>query len=104
MPHRGMPERLAMTHPSRDAVLYRMIMPDHLCPYGLKAKALLERHGYRVEDRPLRTPAETQAFKAEQGVATTPQAFIDGVRIGGYDDLRRHFGRRVRDPKATSYT
>jgi hypothetical protein len=37
-------------------------------------------------------------------VATTPQAFIGGRRIGGYDDLRRHFGLKVRDPKALTYT
>ncbi|HZH45419.1 MAG TPA: glutaredoxin, partial [Roseococcus sp.] len=28
---------------------------------------------------------------------------IEGERIGGYDDLRRHLGKRVTDPKATSY-
>ena len=26
------------------------------------------------------------------------------MRIGGYDDLRRHFVLKVRDPKATTYT
>ena len=35
--------------------------------------------------------------------ATTPQTFIDGARIGGYDDLRRHFGLAVSDPDAVSY-
>ena len=42
-------------------------------------------------------------LQAEHGVATTPQTFIGGARIGGYDDLRRHFGKKVADPKATSY-
>lgn len=32
---------------ARKAVLYRMVMPKHLCPYGLKAKDLLERQGSR---------------------------------------------------------
>ena len=32
---------------------------------------------------------KTDRFKAEHGVQTTPQTFIDGVRIGGHDDLRR---------------
>ena len=36
-------------------------------------------------------------------MATTPQIFIGGERIGGYDDLRRFLGKRVADPKATSY-
>ncbi len=86
------------------AVLHRMVMPDHICPYGLKAKALLERRGYRVEDHWLRTREETDAFKAEHDVKTTPQAFIDGKRIGGYDDLRRHFGLHVPEKGETSYT
>lgn len=86
------------------AVLHRMALPDHLCPYGLKARALLRRHGYRVEDHLLRTREETDAFKAAHGVQTTPQAFIGGERIGGYDDLRRFFGRNAPDPKATTYT
>ncbi|ALC10372.1 MauE/DoxX family redox-associated membrane protein [Sphingopyxis sp. 113P3] len=87
----------------KQAILYRMVMPDHICPYGLKAKHLLKSRGFTVDDRWLTTREETDAFKAEQGVKTTPQTFIDGVRIGGYDDLRRHFGLKVADPDATSY-
>ncbi|MBT0671750.1 glutaredoxin family protein [Novosphingobium profundi] len=86
------------------ATLYRMVMPEHVCPYGLKAKHLLETQGYEVDDRWLKTRAETDAFKAEHDVKTTPQTFIDGRRVGGYDDLRRFFGKSVPDPDATSYT
>ncbi|MFZ5726768.1 glutaredoxin family protein [Sphingopyxis sp. FD7] len=89
---------------TKQAILHRMVMPGHICPYGLKAKYLLERRGYRVDDRWLTTREETDAFKAAHGVQTTPQTFIDGERIGGYDDLRRHFGLKVADPDATSYT
>lgn len=85
------------------ASLYRMVMPGHICPYGLKSKALLERKDFAVEDHWLRTRAETDAFKAEHGVATTPQTFIEGHRIGGHDDLRRHFGLHVREKGETSY-
>jgi glutaredoxin len=80
-----------------------MVMDKHVCPYGLKAKYLLERQGYRVEDHWLRTREETDAFKAEHGVRTTPQTFIGGERVGGYDDLRRFFGKTVADPKAVTY-
>jgi len=89
---------------TKQAILHRMVMKDHICPYGLKAKHLLKSRGFAVDDRWLTTRAETDAFKAEHGVKTTPQTFIDGVRIGGYDDLRRHFGLKVADPDATSYT
>ncbi|QNO27284.1 glutaredoxin [Sphingopyxis sp. OPL5] len=88
---------------TRQATLYRMVMPGHTCPYGLKAKYLLERKGFTVDDRWLTTREAVDAFKAEHGVKTTPQTFIDGERIGGHDDLRRHFGLRVRDPDAVSY-
>lgn len=88
----------------KEAKLYRMVMPDHICPYGLKSRHLLRSKGFEVEDHWLTTRAETDAFKAEHGVKTTPQTFIDGKRIGGHDDLRRLFGLRVADPEATSYT
>ncbi len=87
----------------RRASLYRMVMPDHVCPYGLKARDLLRRQGYAVDDHLLTTREETEAFKAEHGVETTPQTFISGERIGGYDDLRRHFGKAVPEAGATSY-
>lgn len=87
----------------RKAALYRMVMPEHTCPWGLKAKDLLRRSAYEVEDHQLRTPAETKAFKAKHNVKTTPQVFIDGQRIGGYEDLRRFLGKRIADPNATSY-
>ena len=93
-----------MSATRKTAVLYRMVMPDHLCPSGQKARWLLRRKGYAVEDHHLKTRAETDAFKAEHGVPTTPQTFIDGVRIGGYDDLRRFFGQKVPEPGSTSYT
>lgn len=87
----------------KKAVLYRMVMPGHTCPYGLKAKDLLRRSGYEVEDRHLTTREETDAFKTQHAVLTTPQVFVSGNRIGGYDDLRRFLGKPVADPKATSY-
>ena len=88
----------------RKAVLYRMVTDQHVCPWGLRSKDLLRRQGYAVEDHLLTTRAEIDVFKAAHGVATTPQTFIDGQRIGGYDDLRRHFGKPMRDPKALTYT
>ena len=88
---------------TKTATLYRMVMPNHVCPYGLKSKWQLERHGYEVEDHWLRTREETDAFMAEQGVRTTPQTFIAGKRIGGNDDLVRFFGGHVPAKDETSY-
>ena len=87
----------------RTAVLYRMVMPEHVCPFGLKSRDLLQRNNYVVDDHWLTTREETDAFKAQHQVGTTPQTFIEGQRIGGYDDLRRYFDLKVKDPEATSY-
>jgi glutaredoxin len=87
----------------RRATLYRMAGPQLMCPYGLKAKDLLRREGFDVEDRLLVDRTATDAFKLEQGVKTTPQVFVDGQRIGGYDDLRRYLGKPIPDPTAVSY-
>ncbi|AYV49435.1 glutaredoxin [Caulobacter flavus] len=80
-----------------------MVMDKHVCPYGLKARHLLRSKGYEVEDHHLTTREATDAFKAQHGVKTTPQVFVGGERIGGFDDLRRWFGGKPRDPKAKTY-
>lgn len=92
-----------MTNDKPSATLYRMVMDKHVCPYGLKSLHLLKSRGYVVDDRWLATREETDAFKAEHGVKTTPQTFIAGRRIGGHDDLRSYFGLRVKEPGDTSY-
>lgn len=88
---------------SKTADIHRMVMPSHICPYGLKALHLLKRQGYKVNDHWLETREQTDEFKTRHDVKTTPQIFIDGKRIGGYDDLRRHFGLRVPVDGETSY-
>lgn len=102
-----MTEQTWITVPQPDeaktATLYRMVTPEHTCPYGLKALHLLRSKGYSVDDRWLTTREATDMFKAEHGVTTTPQVIIASERIGGYDDLRRRFGLKVADPNAVSY-
>lgn len=93
-----------MASPTRTAELHRMVMPDHTCPYGIKALDLLKRKGFTVDDHHLTSREATDAFKAKHGVRTTPQVFIDGKRIGGFDDLVRHFGGAVKDKDAVTYT
>ncbi len=77
----------------RTATLYRMVLPDHSCPFGVRAKELLEGSGFEVEDRVLSSREEVDAFKSEQGVSTTPQVFIGGERIGGSDDLEAYLAK-----------
>jgi glutaredoxin len=78
----------------RKATLYRMILPDHTCPYGVRAKQLLEEHGFEIDDQILQSRDEVDAFEAEHGVQATPQVFIDGERIGGSDELASYLERQ----------
>lgn len=88
---------------TKTATLYRMVMTEHMCPSGMKAKDLLERQGFVVDDRHLTSRAEVDAFKAKHGVATTPQVFIDGDRIGGFEDLSAYLGKPANAEDAKTY-
>ena len=87
----------------KKAVLYRMVMQNHICPFGIKSKDLLKREGYQIEDHHLTTREETDAFKAKHKVETTPQTFIEGHKIGGYDDLRAYFGKERKQTNKKTY-
>jgi len=60
------------------------------CPWGKKAVGLLDQEGIAYSDHPFDSRAEEASFKEEEGVETTPQVFIQGRRIGGYDELVEH--------------
>lgn len=78
---------------TNEATLYRMVLPEHTCPFGVRAKQSLEEAGFEVDDKILSSRDEVEAFKEEHGVDTTPQVFIDGERIGGSDDLERYLAQ-----------
>ena len=77
------------------ATLYRMVLPDHVCPFGVRARKMLERAGFEIDEHILASRDEVDAFKAEHGVDTTPQLFIDGNRIGGSDALEQVLAEQV---------
>jgi glutaredoxin len=86
----------------KTATLYRMETPKHVCPYGLKSRHLLRSKGFEVDDHVLESREAVDAFMVEHGVKTTPQTFIGGERIGGYEALEAHLG--VARPKSdTTY-
>ncbi|MBU3018230.1 glutaredoxin [Paraglaciecola agarilytica] len=88
----------------KTAKLYRMHTNDHICPYGLRSKDLLERKGFEVEDHKLTSRDETDEFKKKHNVKTTPQTFIDEKKVGGYDDLRDYFDMGPAGQTGTTYT
>jgi glutaredoxin 3 len=67
-----------------------MVLPEETCPFGLRAKQLLEDNDFVIDDRLLRSRDEVDAFEQEQHVETTPLIFIGDERIGGSDDLERY--------------
>jgi glutaredoxin 3 len=71
----------------RTAVLYRMVLPTHECPYGLRSKQMLEEAGFEVEDNLLTSREQVDAFMAEHGLETTPLIIIDGKPVGGSEEL-----------------
>lgn len=82
----------------KKAAIYRMVTPDHLCPWGIKAWDLLKRNGFDVEDHHLESMDANKQYKEANDVDETPQIFIEGAHIGGYDQLREHLGLGA-DPK-----
>lgn len=82
----------------KKADIHRMVTPDHLCPWGIKALDLLKRHGFDVTDHHLESMDADKQFKEDNDVDETPQIFIEGELIGGYDELREHLGLDP-DPK-----
>lgn len=88
---------------SKTAQLYRMYTDKHICPFGIKSLDLLKRNGYKVGDNLLTNRDQTDAFKAKHDVKTTPQTFIDGKRVGGFDDLQDFFGIKRPDKEKKTY-
>jgi len=81
------------------ATIYRMELPNYTCGYGTAALDLLQSNGFEIEDHVLRTRHETDAFKDKHHVTTTPLVFIDGVKIGGFTELRKHFKAQKKPSK-----
>ncbi len=79
----------------QSVVLYRMVLPEHTCPFGVRATELLESAGIDFEDRVLSSREEVDAFQQEHGVTTTPQCFVDGERIGGSEEVERWIASRA---------
>ena len=74
---------------SRTATLTRMVLSEHECPFGVRAKAMLEQAGFEIDEHILSSRDEVEAFKQEHGLATTPLIEIDGEFSGGCNDLER---------------
>jgi glutaredoxin-like protein len=67
------------------------------CPFCAKAKSLLSDKGMDYEEIVLGKDATIRSIRAITGKETVPQIFIDGVHVGGSEELEDHLAgeRRI---------
>lgn len=64
------------------------------CPYCDRAKALLKLKNIEYEERVIGVKwTKEQLLESVPTARTVPQIFLDGVLIGGYDDLKAKFDK-----------
>ncbi len=67
-----------------EVVMYR----TRFCPYCTRAAALLHRKGAEVREIDVSNDPEMRSMLlAQTGSNTVPQIFINGVSVGGFDDI-----------------
>jgi len=58
------------------------------CPYCIRAKYLFKKKGYAFEEINVQGDREKRAWLVQvTGRRTVPQIFIDGVSVGGFDEV-----------------
>lgn len=65
------------------------IYTQPLCPYCMRAKALLTQKGavFNEINAPRESAQREEAISRSGGRTTVPQIFINGQHVGGCDDL-----------------
>jgi len=78
-----------------EVVMYR----TRFCPYCMRAAVLLKSKGIAFEEIDVSNdPATRDRLLRETGSHTVPQVFINGVSVGGYDDIATLDRRGALDP------
>lgn len=67
-----------------------VIYTTDYCPFCARAKALLRSKGVNFEEIDLfRDPRAREEVQQRTGRRTVPQIFIDGVSVGGFDEIKQ---------------
>jgi len=67
-----------------------VIYTTDYCSFCARAKALLRSKGVNFEEIDLsRDPRLCEEVQQRTGRRTVPQIFIDGVSVGGFDEIRQ---------------
>jgi len=65
-----------------------IIYTTNICPYCVRAKALLKKKGVAYEERNIERSRTLMKEMLERSRRrTVPQIFIDDFHVGGYDDM-----------------
>ncbi|ASV44444.1 hypothetical protein PBI_SCTP2_429 [Salicola phage SCTP-2] len=65
-----------------------VIYGSTVCPYCKKAVNLIDREGHTYDYVNIQKNDQAREYiKEELSLRTVPQVFLNGERIGGYDDL-----------------
>lgn len=65
-----------------------IIYTKEVCPYCIRAKVLLDRKGAKYSEIKITDDkTKEEMVKKSGGRMTVPQIFINGIAIGGCDDL-----------------
>lgn len=68
-----------------------VVLKQENCLYCKKALDLLQERGLEPEVIDLTTAPQIKDFIKACGLTTVPQVYLEGDRIGGFDDLEEHF-------------
>jgi glutaredoxin 3 len=78
-----------------EVVMYR----TPYCPYCVRAQSLLQRKGVRVREVDVSNDEAARRWLLDATRSrTVPQIFINGVSVGGYDDIAALDRRGALDP------
>jgi glutaredoxin len=71
-----------------------LIWSKDVCPYCDRAKALLNQKGIEFEERKIGGGwTKEQLLESVPTARTVPQIFLDGILVGGYDQLKAKFDK-----------
>jgi glutaredoxin-like protein len=70
------------------------------CPHCARAKQTLAGAGMNYREIEISGVGGMDTLRAVSGAVTAPQIFIDGVRIGGADDLERHLAANAQSTQS----
>jgi glutaredoxin len=71
-----------------------LVWSKDMCPYCDRAKALLKQKGIEFEERKIGSGwTKEQLLESVPTARTVPQIFLDGLLVGGYDQLKAKFDK-----------